>query len=99
MHITSHSDSDSLRAELRSGISNQIGLPHQYKNYEFSSREAPIILFGCPIASEPLQDNSPAACAVHAFQRLAELTYSLGTPPRTDESEVLLRKVRNSRAH
>ena len=98
MNITSFRDSDRFRVELRSSISDQIGLPHQYKNYEFSSREAPIILFGCPIASEPLQDDSPAAYAVHTFQRLAELTHSLGTPPRNEESEVLLRRVRNIRA-
>ena len=97
MNITSYSDSDRFRVELRSGISSQIGLPHQYKNFEFSG--APTILFGCPIASEPLQDDSPAACAVHTFHRLAELTHSLGTPPRNDESEALLRKVRKSRAH
>ena len=99
MNITSYSDSDRFRVELRSGIRDQIGLPHQYKNFGFSGWNSPIILFGCPIASEPLQDESPAACAVYAFQRLAELTHSLGTPPRNDESEVVLRKVRNIGAH
>ncbi len=99
MNINYYSDSDRLRDELRSGIINQIGLPHQYKNHEFGGCNPPIILFGCPIASEPLQDDSPAACAVHAFQRLAEFTRSLGTPPRNDESEVVLRKVRNIGAH
>ena len=97
MNITSYGDSDRLRVALQNSISSQIGLPHHYKNFEFSGRDAPIILFGCPIASEPLQDDSPAACAVHAFHRLAELTGSLGTPSRNDESEGLLRKVRKIR--
>jgi hypothetical protein len=99
MNITSYSDSDRLRVDLLSSIRSQIGPPHQYKNFEFSLRAAPVILFGCPIASEPLQDTSPAACAVYAFHRLAELTGSLGTPPRNDESEALLRKVRMIRTH
>jgi len=96
---TSLPDSNRFRVELRSSIGNQFGLPHQYKNFEFSGWKAPIILFSCPVASEPLQDDSPAACAVHAFYVLAEHTHSLSTPPRNGESEELLRKVRKLWAH
>jgi hypothetical protein len=99
MDVTSYGDSDRFRIELRSGISNQIGLPHQYKNFELSGWRAPIVLFGCPIASEPLQDDSPAACAVHTFHVLAEYTHTFGTPPRNDESEAVLRKVKKIGAH
>ena len=56
-----------------------------------------MILFSCPIASEPLRDECLAARAVHAFRVLAEHTDSLGTP-RDDENEALLRKVRTNEA-
>ena len=96
MNITSYRDADRFRVDLWNTISTQIRLPHEYKNFEFSGRRAPIILFGCPIASEPLRDDCPAARAVHAFRVLAEHTDSLSTPPRDYESEVLLRKVRKN---
>lgn len=98
MNIDSYDDADRFRVELRNSISTQIGLPHQYKNFEFSGWRAPSILFACPIASEPLRDDCLAARAVHAFRVLAEHTDSLGTPPRDDETEPLRRKVRKNRA-
>jgi len=96
MDITPYEDSESFRVELRNGIGTQTGPPYQYKNFEFIGWRAPIILFGCPIASEPLRDDCPAAYAVHAFHLLAAHTLSLGTPPRNGESEAILRKVRKN---
>lgn len=93
--ITSYTDSDRFRVELRSSIDTQVGHPYQYKNFEFGGWRAPIVLFGCPIASEPLQEDSPAAYAVHTFHVLADHARTLGTPPRNDESEGSLRKVKN----
>jgi hypothetical protein len=98
MNITSYRDSDRFRVALRRSISTQIGLPHQYRNFEFTGWRAPTILFGCPLASEPLRDDPPGACAVYAFLVLADHTRVLGTPLRNDEGEASLRKVRKEAA-